>query len=110
MNAEEKRYQKTQIKTAVVSQIISIAVALVVAMSTGYGFFYQTKSTLDIHSRQIQEIKNNLNNATSKINDINVDSGISETQLTLLQSKVNKLENQIEKMDDKLDRILLQTK
>jgi len=97
-------------RTTIISNVLSIVVALLVAMSVGYGFYYNTKNTLDEHSEDITEIKDDVNSITLHINEIDVFKGVSSTEIKAIEEKVDKNLKEIEKMDDKLDKILIQTK
>ena len=97
-------------KTAVVSNVLSIMVALVVAMSVGYGFYYNTKSTLESHSEDIQEVRTTVESVEDHLNDIDVFQGMSKTEMKSIEDKVEKNLQYIEKMDEKLDKILYQTR
>ena len=110
MNAEAILLEKHLKKTAIISNSISIAVALIVAMSVGYGFYYKTNSTLDTHTMEIKEVKEKVDAVNNHLNEINVFKGTSTSELKSLEDKVEKNFHQIEKMNEKLDRILLQTK
>lgn len=94
-------------KTTIVSNVISIIVGLIVAMGVGYGFYYNTKSTLNSHSKEIHHIKDKVNTVQAQMNDINVFKGVSKVEIQALESKVINVESKITKMDDKLDQILL---
>jgi uncharacterized protein YwgA len=103
MDAETILFEKHLKKTAIVSNSISIVVALIVALSVGYGFYYNTNSTLDEHTTDIKEVKENVKEVNEQLNEINVYKGVSTTELKSLEEKV-------EKMDVKLDRLLYQTR
>jgi hypothetical protein len=93
-------------KTTIVSNILSIVVALVVAMGVGYGFYYNTTATLENHSTDIKEIKEDVHVMTDHINEMDVFKGVSVVEIESIESKVEKLEVSVEKMDDKLDQII----
>lgn len=93
-------------KTTIVSNILSIVVALVVAMGVGYGFYYNTTATLENHSTDIKEIKEDVHVMTDHINEMDVFKGVSIVEIETLEDQVEDVETSINKMDDKLDRII----
>jgi peptidoglycan hydrolase CwlO-like protein len=97
-------------KTTITSNVLSIVVGLIVAMSVGFGFYYNTKSTLSQHGEDINQIKDDVNQVQTDLNEINVFKGVSSEEIDDLEEKVEKIEVKMEKMDDKLDKILLQTR
>jgi len=94
-------------RTTIMSNVISIVVGLVVAMSVGYGFYYNTKSTLNAHTEDINDIKEQVTTVETQMNDINVFKGVSQVEISALERKVENVESKITKMDDKLDKILI---
>lgn len=99
--------QQTQIENQMkritfLSSIVSVIVALLTASSVGYGFYFKTTSNLEQNKSDIHEIKNQMKTLNEKMNEVAVYKGVSETQINELQMKV-------EKMDEKLDKIILLT-
>lgn len=99
--------QETQIENQMkritfLSSIVSVIVALLTASSVGYGFYFKTTSNLEQNKSDIHEIKNQMKTLNEKMNEVAVYKGVSETQINELQMKV-------EKMDEKLDKIILLT-
>lgn len=84
------------------SNSISLFIALLTALSVGYGFYYNTKSTLELHTEKIEDVERNVHGIDEKINQIEVYKGVS-------QSEINELKSKVDKMDEKLDKILIQT-
>ena len=84
------------------SNSISLFIALLTALSVGYGFYYNTKSTLESHTEKIENVERNVHGIDEKINQIEVYKGVS-------QSEINELKSKVDKMDEKLDKILIQT-
>jgi cell division protein FtsB len=97
-------------KTTITANVISIIVGLVIALGVGYGFYYNTKSTLGQHTTDITKIKKDVVEINDHINDIDVFKGVSQSELNSLSDDVKKVEKHVEKMNDKLDQILIQTK
>jgi hypothetical protein len=97
-------------KTTIVSNVLSIISALFVAMGVGYGFYYNTKSTLLQHTTELVELNTTVRDVESRMNDIDVFQGVSNEKFEVLESKVNRVDQTVTKMDDKLDQLLLQTR
>jgi uncharacterized protein HemX len=110
MNDDQILLEKHLRKTTITANVISILVALFVAMSVGYGFYYNTKSTLETHSTDIKEIKDDVKEVKNSQHGIDLFQGVSTVEIKALEKKVDKQQTKMEKMDDKLDRILLQTR
>lgn len=97
-------------KTTITSNVISIVVGVLVALGVGYGFYYNTTSTLENHGEDLKELQENQNTLENDINEIKVYKGVSSEEIDGLDEKVDVLYKKVDKMDDKLDRILLQTR
>lgn len=67
-----------------------------------YGFYYETITGLNQNEADIKEIKDEVRQISNKMNDVAVYKGISE-------SKINELQLKVEKMDIKLDQIIILT-
>jgi peptidoglycan hydrolase CwlO-like protein len=101
----EKHIKKATLFTNFVSGIV----AVIIAISVGFGFYYNTKSTLDQHSEDIQEVKKDVREIKSDIQEVDVFKGVSEIEVKTLDDKINGIEENVSKIDEKLDLILLQT-
>lgn len=100
MTAEHQTLEKHLKKSSLVSNTVSLVIALITALSVGYGFYYNTKSTLEQHGNDINEVKEEVNIVNKKINDTDIFKGVSE-------EKFKEMEDKITKMDEKLDRLLM---
>lgn len=101
-NIDTVTLEKHLKKSSLMSNSISLFIALLTALSVGYGFYYNTKSTLESHTEKIEDVEKNVHGIDEKINQIEVYKGVS-------QSEINELKSKVDKMDEKLDRILIQT-
>lgn len=101
-NIDTVTLEKHLKKSSLMSNSISLLIALLTALSVGYGFYYNTKSTLESHTEKIEDVEKNVHGIDEKINQIEVYKGVS-------QSEINELKSKVDKMDEKLDRILIQT-
>jgi hypothetical protein len=88
-------------RTTLWSNSMSLIIALFTALTIGYGFYYSTKSTLEEHSKDIKEVKENVKIIDEKMNVDDIYKGVSQTEIKDLKSKVDK-------MDEKLDKILIE--
>jgi hypothetical protein len=99
---EETHFENSVKRITFLSSIVSVIVALITAGSVGYGFYFKTTSNLEQNKNDIQEINIQMRTLNEKMNEVAVYKGVSETQINELQLKV-------EKMDEKLDKIILLT-
>lgn len=88
-------------RTTLMSNSVSLLIALLTALSVGYGFYYSTKSTLEQHAVDIKEVKQQVQKIDGKMNEVDVYKGVSESEIKELKQKVDR-------MDEKLDRILIE--
>ena len=110
MNADNITLEKHIKKATMVTNFISGLVAVACALSVGYAFYYRTSETLDEHTEEIKEVKNDVNTIKNDIQAVDVFKGVSQFEVKTLEEKIMKLELEVSKMDDKLDQILLQTR
>jgi len=92
------------------TNLVSGLVAVACALSVGYGFYYKTQSTLDEHTQDIKEVKLDVNTIKDDIQEVDVYKGVNKVEVKTLEDKIQKLEANMTKMDDKLDQILIQTR
>jgi predicted RND superfamily exporter protein len=102
MNAEHQSLERHIKKSSLVSNTVSLAIALITAMSVGYGFYFKTNANLNTHTNDIMEVKREVKQINTKINNNEVFKGVSS-------EKFKEIEQKVDKMDEKLDRILIQT-
>ena len=110
MNADHLVLEKHIKRATLVTNLISGLVAVLVALSVGFSFYYNTRATLNQHTDDIKEVKKDVSEIKSEIQEVDIFKGVSEIEVKTLSEKINKIESDVENMDDKLDRILLQTK
>jgi uncharacterized protein HemX len=107
MNAEHIQLEKVLKKAQIWNNTLAVIFALVTALGVGYGFYYNTKSTLNSHTDQIQNLQTDINEVKTEMNDAAVFQGVSATQIKALEDKVNAIDVKMDRMDDKLDQILI---
>ena len=96
----DSNLEKALKKSNLVSTIMSVVVAIFTTMSIGFGFYYHTKSTLEAHDRDIQQMRQDIEETKLKVTDIEIFRGVSNAEIKNLEEKVDKI-------DEKLDKILL---
>lgn len=110
MNAEHITLEKHLKKATVMTNFISGFVAVACALSVGYGFYYKTQSTLNEHTQDIKEVKSDVSTIKDDIQEVDVFKGVNKIEVKTLEDKIQKLESDMSRMDEKLDQILIQTR
>jgi uncharacterized protein HemX len=110
MNAEHITLEKHLKKATVMTNFISGLVAVACALSVGYGFYYKTQSTLNEHTQDIKEVKSDVSTIKDDIQEVDVFKGVNKIEVKTLEDKIQKLESDMSRMDEKLDQILIQTR
>ena len=110
MNADHITLEKHLKKATLVTNFVSGLVAVICALSVGYGFYYKTQTTLDEHTQDIKEVKTDVNTIKQDIQEVDVYKGVSQVEIKTLEEKIQKMERDMSKMDEKLDQILIQTR
>ena len=93
-------------KIRLYSNTVSLVVAMVTALGVGFGFYYNTKTTLESNTIEIKDIKDEVKGIKFQIQDIEVYKGVSSTELENLDEKVNNIQTELTTMDLKLDKII----
>ena len=107
MNAEHTLLERSIKRTTVISNVVSVVVSIGTALFIIYGFYFKTNTTLTNHTEEIKEVKTEVEIIRDKINQNEVTAGVSKAEMKALQDKVNGIDTKIERMDEKLDKILL---
>jgi uncharacterized protein HemX len=110
MTQETLTLEKHIKKATYYANFISAFIATIVALGVGYGFYYNTRSSLERNSQDIKEVQSDILTIQTDVQEVDVFKGISEFEVKALNEKINKIENDVSKMDEKLDKILMQTK
>lgn len=110
MTQESATLEKHIKKTTLTSNFLSMFIALATALSVGYGFYYNTKMTLENHTNDIQEVQQEVKKIETNMQEVEVYKGVSEVEVKELKENVNKIENNLSLMDEKLDKILMRVK
>lgn len=97
-------------KTTVLSNLVTAFIAVITACGTVYAFYYETNSQMQLHANDIKEVKYDVNAIKDKLQESAVFEGVTKSEVKAVQDKVNGIETKVDKMNDKLDMILMQTK
>ena len=95
-----KELERSIRKTTLATNLMSIAVTLVTGMTVTFGFYYKTNASIQTHDKQIVEIKKDVKETIDKLSQIEVFKGVSSSEMLNLEKKVDKI-------DEKLDKLLL---
>lgn len=95
-----KELERSIRKTTLATNLMSIAVTLVTGMAVTFGFYYKTNGSIQTHDKQIVEIKKDVKETIDKVSQIEVFKGVSSSEMLNLEKKVDKI-------DEKLDKLLL---
>jgi hypothetical protein len=90
-------------KTTIITNVFSMLVAGITTLAIVNSFYYNTTNTLGRHTEQINDVQKDVKVIKENIKDAQIFQGVSSAELTDMKEKVDK-------MDEKLDRILMQTK
>jgi len=110
MTNDQITLEKHLKKATVWANTLSVLFALIASLSVGYGFYYNTKSTLQEHTNDIKEVKEDVTQIKNDIQEVDVFKGVSQYEVKTLEEKITKLEQDVSNMDEKLDQILMQTR
>ena len=86
-------------KMRLFSNTLSLIVALITALGVGFGFYFNTKTTLESNAVDMREVKDAQKNIENQLHDIQVFKGVSSTELENLDEKVEHIEEDLQKMD-----------
>lgn len=100
MDAQVVQIEKSIKKSVFTTNIVSVVIAIFSALGVGYGFYFNTKSTLEKHETELKELREDVNTNTRILNDIQVFKGVSSSEMKSLEKKVDKI-------DEKLDKLIL---
>ena len=90
-------------KTTIITNIFSMLVAGITTLAIVNSFYYNTTNTLNRHTEQINDVQKDVKVIKENIKDAQIFQGVSSAEITDMKEKVDK-------MAEKLDRILMQTK
>ena len=106
MNIEHTILEKHIKRANFISTTLSIVVTILTATTIAYGFYYNTKGTLNRHTEDIQELKGDVTEVKNKVNESAVFQGVSTTEIKSLQDKMNSIDKKVDKVDEKLDKLI----
>jgi len=97
-------------KFSITNNVISIIVALATALGVGYGFYYRTTDTLQVHTKKIESMEVSLGTLNEAVTNSAVYQGASKEQIKSLEVQVNDVKKSQDRIEDKLDRLIMQSK
>lgn len=106
-NLDLERHLKRTMKFATV---VSAVVGVLTTLFVMYGFYYKTTQTQEEHTESIKEVKKDVLEIKKKINSAEIFQGVSQAEYKALQEKVSGIVKSVDRMDDKIDKLLIQTK
>jgi len=101
--ASTENLEKNIKKTTLMTNVLSILITLVSTLALTFGFYYKTIATIDFHDKAINEIQKDVLKTKDKVSQIEVFKGVSSSEMKNLEKKVDKI-------DLKLDKLLLMQK
>jgi hypothetical protein len=110
MDSNSIQLEKHLRRTTIISNVVSVIVALATAIIVVNAFYYDTTQTLRQHTEQINEVKKDVGIIKENVKDAQIFQGITGAEITAMKDKVNSVEVKVDKMNDKLDLILMQTR
>jgi cell division protein FtsX len=90
-------------RTSLTSNLVSLVIAIITALGVCFGFYYKTNSTLESHTNSISLIREDMDKTQKQVNEIQIFKGVSSSQVESLEKKVDRI-------DQKLDELLMMTK
>jgi hypothetical protein len=109
MNAEHLTLEKHLKKSTITSNFVSVIIALITALSVGYGFYYNTNSTLESHTLQIREVKTDVESLKDAVNNSAIFQGATGEQIKAVEVQVNDVKASQIRIEEKLDRLILRS-
>ncbi len=109
MNTDHLTLEKHLKKSTMASNLVSVTIALITALGVGYGFYYNTNSTLDSHTVQIKEVKNDVESLKEAVNNSAIFQGATSEQIKSVEVQVTDVKNSQIRIEEKLDRLILRT-
>ncbi len=105
-----KTLEKHLKKTTIISNVVGIFIALATALSVGYSFYYKTAYTQEIHGKGIEQLKVDVKDVKVQLDNATMSSGVSNVEIDNLKERMSKIEDGQVRIEDKIDKILMQTR
>lgn len=109
MNSDHLTLEKHLKKSTITSNLVSVVIALLTALTVGYGFYYNTNSTLNNHTNQINEVRTDVQDLKEAVTNSAVFQGSSSEQMKSMELQVNDVKASQIRIEEKLDRLILRT-
>jgi H+/gluconate symporter-like permease len=92
------------------SGLIGPLVTILTFLFAAYGFYYKTTETQKKQDEKITVVQEDVKEIKALVNKNEVFQGVSTVEYNALKEKVNGIEKTVDKIDNKLDRIIEQTR
>lgn len=106
----EKHLKKATVFTNVISFIVAALVAFVSSAVIVYAFYYDTNAALESHSNSINQIVIDVENIEDRVQQNEVVNSVTRIEIETLKKQMTSIEAKVDRIDEKLDRIILQTR
>ncbi len=93
-------------KTDFAGNMISLLIALITALSVGFGFYYNTNSHLTTHDTDIKKNSDDIIVINQKVNNSERFQATTQAEINSIQDKITRIEKTQDRIEDKLDRVL----
>jgi len=90
-------------RSSLVSTVMSLIVAILSTLAIGFGFYYNTQSTLISHEKDLKQIRIDVEATKTKVGDIEIFRGVSGAEMRNLEEKVDKLDRKLDRILDKIN-------
>ena len=94
-------------KTNIINNTITITIGLFTTLFVCYGFYYETNTTLSTHDKSIEDSKLEIDNLKTAVNNTAVFQGATREQVKAIQDQINDVKNSQNRIEDKLDKVLI---
>ncbi len=102
----EKHLKKTTIRSASVATIISLCSIAFLCV----GFYYTTNDKLEVHAEQIKATKEDVKNLKEVVSIDAQNKVVAIEQIKALDNRMTRIETTQDRIEDKIDRVIIQTK
>ncbi len=85
-------------KTTITSNVISSFIAIVIALSICYGFYFNTTATLSAHTTDIRQVKEDVVDIKNKLSDNTSFQGVTQAQQNDMKARIQRIEDKQDKL------------
>ncbi len=92
------------------SGFLTGVVTVATVLFSFYGFYYKTTLADEIQSGEIRAVQKDVVEIKDKLTDVEKGSAVSGAEYKAMQDKLIRMETTQDKMNEKIDKLLIQTK